>query len=86
MARIEGIDAKNASLFHRLVFWIVKRKIGKLTGDPRMIEPVRVISHHVGVLMGYARMENAMERAKTVPDRYKHLAMLIAAKRVECPF
>jgi hypothetical protein len=32
MARLNGLEAKEASWFVRLVYWLVKRKIAKLTG------------------------------------------------------
>ena len=86
MPRIDGIQPAKAGLFNRLVYWVAKRKIGKLTGRATVIEPVKMLAHHTRILLAYGQMESGMEKSRTVPERFKQLAMLRAAKLVECPF
>ena len=86
MARIKLVDPKKAGLFTRLVFSIVRRKVRKLTGRAELVEPMRVMAHHPRIMWGYGQMDLGIEAGKSVPDRFKHLAMLRAAKLIECPF
>ena len=44
MARIRGLDKKQAGLFTRLVYWMTKRRAG------RLILPVQVTAHHTLLL------------------------------------
>ena len=86
MPRIEGVDPNKAGLFNRFVFWIVKRKIRKLTGQSVVIEPIKALAHHTRILMAFGQMDSGIEKSKAVPDRYKQLAMLRVARLIECPF
>lgn len=86
MARIPLIDLKKAGLFARLVFSITRRKVRDLTGRAELVEPVRLLAYHSRILWGYGQLDLAVDAAKSVPKRYKYLAMLRAAKLIECPF
>ena len=86
MARIQLVDPKKAGLFVRLVFSIVRRKVSKLTGRAELVEPMRVNAHHPRIMWGFGQLDLAIEAGKSVPARYKQLAMLRVAKLVECPF
>ena len=86
MARIPLVDPKKAGLFARLVFSIVRSKVRKLTGRAELVEPMRVMAHHARIMWGYGQMDMSIEAAKSVEDRFKHLAMLRSAKLIECPF
>jgi hypothetical protein len=86
MTRIPLVDPQKAGLFARTVFSMVRRKIKKITGRAEVVDPIRITAHHPRLLWAYGQMEMGIEAAKSVPDRYKHLAMLRAAKMIECPF
>lgn len=86
MARIEGIEPGQASLFTRLVYWLVRRKIGKLTGQERLVGPVKITAHHPRLLRAYGQMEMGQEAAHSVPASLNALASLKVASLVGCPY
>jgi 4-carboxymuconolactone decarboxylase len=86
MARMQGVEPHEAGWFTRLVYWVVRRKIGKLTGQNRLIEPVKVTAHHPRLLKAMGQMEMGQEAARSVPDRLKSLASIKAATLIGCPF
>lgn len=79
MARLEGVT-RGGGLLARVAFWLCKRKIGKV------IQPVRIHALHSELLMGYGRMEQAQEKARSVDPRLKTLGGVLAAVRIGCPF
>ncbi len=79
MARLEGVDRPGLS-FARLVFFMVRRKIG------RVVRPIRLHALSPRNLRGYAMMEGAQESANGVPRQLKKLAQVRVATRVGCPF
>ena len=86
MPRISLVEPKNAGWFVRIVYGIVKRNIKKLTGRAEVVQPVQALAHHQRLLWGVGQMDLAVDAASSVPERLKNLAMLRAAKLVECPF
>ena len=80
MARIEGVDAKNAGLLVRLAYWFCRKKVG------RVVEPVRIHAHATRLLRGLAGMEMAQEAARAVDPLVKTLAQVRVATRIGCPF
>ena len=86
MPRIAGVEPNKASLFVRAIYALAKRGVGKVTGRAELIEPVKNMAHHPRVLFGIGQLDLAIEAAKSVPARYKQLAMLRVARLVECPF
>jgi hypothetical protein len=86
MARIQGVEPAEAGWFTRLVYWLVRRKMGKLTGRNRLIEPITVTAHHPRLLKAMGQMEMGQEAARSVPVRLKSLASIKAATLVGCPF
>ena len=80
MARIAGVEARGAGLFVRFVYWMVKRKIG------RVVEPLKVTAHHPRLLRAVGQMEMGQEAAKTVDAALKALVSLKTAMLVGCPF
>ena len=64
----------------------MRRSIGKLTGNSRLIEPVKVTAHHPRLLKAYGQMEMGQEAANSVPATLKALAGVKAATLVGCPF
>jgi AhpD family alkylhydroperoxidase len=73
------IDApRRLGPFGRLAGWMSKRMYG------RTPEPFFVTAHHPGILRGYGMFEWESERANTVDEKLKDLAMIKAAALVGC--
>lgn len=80
MARIEGIDGKQANLFTRLFYALVRRKIG------RVPEPLRITAHQPRLLAALGGMEMAQEAMRSVDGMVKALVQIKAAMLIGCPF
>jgi hypothetical protein len=80
MARIQGIEPSEASLFTRFVYWMTKRQIG------RVVLPVKIAAQHPRLLRAMGAMESGQAAADSVPASIKALAGLKAATLVGCPF
>jgi hypothetical protein len=86
MAYLQGIEPAQAGWFTRLVYWFVRRKIRKLTGKDRLIEPVKIAALHPRLLKAVGQMESGLEGARLVPAELKRMASLHAAMLIGCPF
>src|SRR5262249_17602415 len=86
MSRMKGVEPNEAGWFTRLAYWFVKRNVGKLTGRPWLLEPVKIAAHHPRLLRAIGQMEGGQAAAKSVPDALKSLASIKAATLVGCPF
>lgn len=86
MARMNGVEPADAGWFTRLVYWFVKREMSKLTGQPRLIEPIKITAHHPRLLRAVGQMEGGQAAAKSVPVSLKDLACIKAATLVGCLF
>ena len=86
MARMNGVEPDEAGWFTRFVYWLVKRQVNKLTGQPRLLEPIKIAAHHPRLLRALGQMEAGQAAAKSVPASLKSLASLKAATLVGCPF
>jgi alkylhydroperoxidase family enzyme len=86
MAHMKGIEPAEAGWFTRLVYWLVRRDMRKLTGKDRLIEPVKIAAHHPRVLRAMGQMEGALAASQSVPAELKQLASLRAAMLIGCPF
>lgn len=84
MARIPGAEPQDlgffSGLFVRFVYWMTKRKMGKI------VEPLRIVAHHPGLLWGYGQMEQSMTGSHRVEESLKCLAEIRVATLVGCPF
>ncbi len=80
MSRIEGIPEHKAGLAARFAYWFSRRRFGKVA------EPLAIIAHHPGLLLGYGAFETALDRSRRVEERLKELAALKAATLIGCPF
>lgn len=83
---MEGLEQHQASWYMRLVYWLVRRKIGKITGSSRLVEPVKITAHHPRLLKAYGQMEMGVEAATSVPASLNALAGIKTATLVGCPF
>lgn len=86
MARIKGLEPHEAGFFTRLVYWFVRRSVGAVTGQSRLVEPAKIMAHHPRLLRACGDMERGQAAAKTVPSNLKTLASIKAAMLVGCPF
>ena len=56
MARMEGVSGNQIGWMIRLIFWFAKRKIGKLTGEARLVKPLKITAHDPKLLMALGRL------------------------------
>ena len=80
MARIEGIDPKQAPFFMRQVF----KKVRKMLG--RDLTPQRISARVPRVFWADALGEWLLGQKAAVPHRQQMLLSLRTAQRVGCPF
>ena len=80
MARIRGVEAREAGWFTRLAYWMVKRKIG------RVVTPLKIAAHHPRLFRAVGEMEMGQAAARSVNAGLKALAQLKAAMLIGCPF
>jgi len=86
MARIKGLEPKQAGWRTRLLYWFTRRSLRKLTGRDQLPEPVKLLAHQPALLRAVGRMEMAQGAARTVDHRLKVLAGLRASTLAGCPF
>jgi 4-carboxymuconolactone decarboxylase len=86
MPRLAGVESQDAGLFTRLIYWFVRRGIGALTGQARLVEPIKITAHHPRLLRAYGEMERGQAAAQSVPANLKTLASIKTAMLVGCPF
>ena len=79
MARIEGMS-RSRTLVARLAFFLSRRSYG------RVIAPARVYALDSGLLLAVGIMEEVQERAKQTRAPVKHLARMLVAWRIGCPW
>lgn len=86
MARIRGVEPRDAGLLTRALYGLVKRKMRELSGQARLVEPIQVTAHHTRLLVALGQMEMGQAAAKSVPARLKSLASIQAARLIGCPY
>jgi 4-carboxymuconolactone decarboxylase len=86
MAYMKGVEPSEAGWFTRMVYWFVRRQIGKLTGKDRLVEPIKIAAHHPRLLKAVGQMEGGQAAAHSVPAELKMLAGLQTSMLVGCPF
>jgi hypothetical protein len=80
MARLSGVAPADAGLFTRFVYWMAKRRLG------RLIQPITITAHHPRLLRAMGQMEMGQEAATSVDFCLKALASIKTAMLVGCPF
>lgn len=78
MQRIQG--APESGPLRKVAYRMARKRLGKVP------EPFAVAAHHTKIFGGMSGFEMALEKSKTVPERYKVLAELRAAMVVGCEF
>jgi hypothetical protein len=80
MARIPGVEANQAGLVTRFLYWMTRRKVG------RVIMPFKVTAHQPRLLLAVGGMEMGQQALRTFDAKLKALAEIKAANLVGCPF
>jgi len=80
MARIQGVEPQQAGMFVRFVYWMVRRKLG------RVVLPIKIAAHHPRLLRSLGEMETGQAAARTVDAGLKSLASVKTAMLIGCPF
>jgi transposase len=80
MARIEGVKPERAGWFVRFVYWMTRRKVG------RLVVPVTITAHHPRLLRAMGEMEQGQAAARSVDAGLKALAEVKTGMLIGCPF
>lgn len=80
MARIRGVETREAGLFTRFLYWMTRRRLG------RLILPARITAHQPRLLLAAAGMERGQHALHSVQANLKALAEIKAAVLIGCPF
>jgi hypothetical protein len=80
MARIAGVEPERAGWFVRFVYWMVRRKLG------RVVLPIKIAAHHPRLLRAVGEMESGQMAAQSVDASLKSLASVKVATLIGCPF
>ena len=80
MARIKGVEPSEAGVLTRFIYWMTKRKLG------RVIQPLLVAAHQPRLLRAIGEMEMAQSALATLDSKLKALVGIKAALLIGCPF
>jgi Carboxymuconolactone decarboxylase family len=80
MNRTVGVQNQEAGLRTRVIFWLAKRRLGRVPLS------ARIQARDPKLLEAAARMSMHIARPGTVPLKLKELAQLKVAALVGCPF
>ncbi len=86
MARIDGLEPRDAGWFNRIAYWFTRRSLRRLTGHDRLPAMVKILAHHPSLFRAVGHMEMAQDGARTLDRRLKHLAVLRVSTLTGCPF
>jgi hypothetical protein len=80
MARIAGVEPQRAGWLVRFIYWMARRKIG------RVVLPIKIAAHHPRLLRSLGEMEAGQMAATSVDATLKSLASVKVAMLIGCPF
>lgn len=80
MARGVGVADGDLSLKSRLIFWLIRRRMKRIT------QATRLRAHHPALLEYSSRMDQFVGNPGLVPVQLKELAQVKVAAMVGCPF
>ncbi len=80
MQRIEGLEARQAGWFTKVVYWMTRRKVG------RLVQPIKITAHSPRLLRAVGTMEMAQAAVKSVDVALKWLVKIKAATLIGCPY
>ena len=79
MARMQGLEDREASWLARFIFRAVRKRVGSVS------DTWRIAARQPGLLFGWALHEYAYELANGLDRRLRTLAQLKVAALVGCP-
>ena len=79
MARVEALTDGKAGFVSRVLFWIARRRLGRVS------EMWRVCAHVPGIHLGRGIFELLLERSALVDRRLRWLGVIKTAMLVGCP-
>jgi len=80
MTRASGVSDREAGLRTRFIYWLVKRRLGRISLG------LRIRARDPNLLELAARMDMHTAASVTVPANLKELAQIKVAVMVGCPF
>ena len=80
MARIPGVEKAKAGWWTRIVYGMVRKRLGKVP------EPLEIAAHHPWMFRGVGAFEYMLAHAKLVDAKLTALAGLKASSLVGCPW
>ena len=80
MTYVEPRPARGAGIFVRFVYWMARRRVGRIP------TPLAIMAHNRSVLAAVGGFEIGLERSTAVDVKLKELAMIKAASLVGCRF
>jgi alkylhydroperoxidase family enzyme len=88
MARIPRVPARQAGLNARLAFYFTRKGMKQMSGRDldNAIEPLEVYANAPKLFKGYAALEQATAKPKSLPKRLQALGELKAATLVQCEY
>ncbi len=78
MARIEGVKKNRASLVTRILFWVARRRLGRVS------EMWEITAHIPRLHMGRGIFELLLDSSHNVPHRLRRLADVKTAMLIGC--
>jgi hypothetical protein len=79
MARIEGVADEKAGFISRALFWLARRKLGRVS------EMWRIAAHVPRIQLGRGLLELLLDSSKLVDRRLRWLGVIKTAMLVGCP-
>jgi AhpD family alkylhydroperoxidase len=84
MSRIEGVPANKANPLVRIIYRMVRRELGRMTGKRELTPDIPVRAHRPSLLVGYGLFESAVARKPRVDERLRGLVQLKSAVMQGC--
>jgi AhpD family alkylhydroperoxidase len=84
MSRIEGVPANKANPLVRVIYRMVRRELGRMTGKRELTPDIPVRAHRTSLLVGYGLFESAVARKPRVDAHLRGLVQLKSAVMQGC--
>ena len=84
MSRIEGVPPNKANPIVRIVYRMVRRELGRMTGKRELTPDIPLRAHRTSLLLGYGLFESAVARKPRVDARLRGLVQLKSAVMQGC--
>ncbi len=84
MNRIEGVPANKANPLVRVIYRMVRRELGRMTGKRELTPDIPVRAHRTSLLVGYGIFESAVARKPRVDAHLRGLVQLKSAVMQGC--